>query len=703
MEIQNRGQPTKIGLVQINNSFSGKSYLPLSIGMLQAYAQKALTRPDDFEFLIPVFDRRRVDEMVEYLSDADIVGFSNYVWNNNISHTVANKLKQRKPKILIMFGGPQVPDRLGRRRLKAKISGRLQLVNNPYEEYEEWYDASRVETYLRAYPYIDIACHGEGEPIFLSILENFKNDWMKIPSISFLDRNTGEFIQTSRELRVKNLDQFPSPYLEGTFDRLMRENPNHSWIVMWETNRGCPFSCTFCDWGGAVLAKVNKFGMDRIYKEVDWFFEHKIHYVVCADANFGIFARDLDIARYMAKKRIETGIPLFVSIQSTKNAQERSYLVQKEFAMAGMNTTIVLSRQSMDPETLADIKRANISDEVYINLQRKFNADRIETLTDLILPLPGETYTSFVKGVDELLNLGQHNRINFNNLSILPNAEMGDPEYQQKYKMETIITKVVNTHGLLPDDDEIIETQELVISTSTASREDWRRMRAFGWIVSFLHFDKVLQIPIINLRHLANISYGDILELFSEGIYNKLDPTGTYPTLDEIRQFFLDKAMDMQNGGYEFPHSKEWLNIFWHPDEYMFIKLIVEGRLNNFYQEAFSALTLLIKAKSPESKLDLSTLLADAIRLNQAMIKIPFQTTDITVITSYNTYELYRSIVENSPIPLNHQQHTYIINRTQETWDSLAEWLEKVPWYGYRRGAYLYGTTDKDISIAGHY
>ena len=702
MEVQNRGRPIKVGLVQINNSFSGKSYLPLSIGMLQAYAQKALESPQNFEFMTPIFDRRRVDEMVEYLSDADLVGFSNYVWNNNISHALAGKLKQRKPEILIFFGGPQVPDRLGRKRLKAKISGRLQLINNPYEEYEEWFDASRVETYLRDHPYIDIACHGEGEPIFLSILKNFQNDWMQIPSISFLHRDTNEFTQTPRELRSKNLDQFPSPYLEGTFDRLMKENPNHSWIVMWETNRGCPFSCTFCDWGGAVLAKVNKFGMDRIYQEVDWFFEHQIHYVLCADANFGIFARDLDIARYMAKRRIETGVPLFVSIQSTKNAQERSYLVQKEFAMAGMNTTIVLSRQSMDPGTLVDIKRANISDDVYINLQKKFNADRIETLTDLILPLPGETYTSFVQGIDELLNLGQHNRINFNNLSILPNAEMGDPEYQEKYKLDTIVTRVVNTHGLLPDDDEIIETQELVVSTSTASREDWRRMRAFGWMVSLLHFDKILQIPIINLRHLTNISYGDILELFSERIYNKLDPTREFSTLDEVRQFFLDRAMDMQNGGYEFPHSKEWLNIFWHPDEYMLIKLVVANRLNDFYEEAMTALTLLIRSRLPELEFDLS-LLSDAIELNRAMVKIPFQTEDVSVTTSYNTYELYRSIVENDPIPLDRKGHVYTINRTQETWTSLADWLEKVPWYGYRRGAYLYGTTDNDVSIAGHY
>ena len=700
METRNRSRPIKVGLMQINNSFSGKSYLPLSVGMIQAYCQKTLENVRDFEFLIPVFNRRPVSEIVEYLLDADIVLVSLYVWNKNISLLVCRELKRRKPNILIAVGGPQVPDRLGRRRQKAKISGTIQLVNNPYEEYEEWFDASRVETYLRDHSYIDIACHGEGEAIALALLKNFDGNWMNIPSISFIESHTGEFKQTNRLPRSANLDQFPSPYLEGTFDKLMADYPEQDWIVSWETNRGCPFSCTFCDWGGAVLAKVNKFGMDRIQEEVRWFSDHKITFILCCDANFGIFTRDLDIAHYLAKIRIETGFPSYISIQSTKNASERSYLVQKAFANAGMSTTIVLSRQSLDPTTLADIKRSNISNDVYSYLQRKFNADRIETLTDLILPLPGETYNSFVNGVCELMNLGQHNRINFNNLSSLPNAEVGDPDYQKKYGLKIVVTKVVNTHGFLPDNDEIMEEQELVVATNTANLEDWRRMRAFGWMVSFLHFDKLLQIPIINLHHLANISYRKILELFSEINASPLAAPGTFPTLEEIRQFFLDRAMAMQNGDYEFPHSKEWLNIFWHPDEYMLIKLVTENKLHVFYNEALEAMSLLVKSKS--QNFDLS-ILSDAIKLNEAMMKLPLQTTDLEVTTSYNTHEIYRSIVEDNPIPIDHKVNKYKVDRTTEVWNSLDDWLEKVPWYGYRRGAYWYGTVNTEISLAGHY
>jgi radical SAM superfamily enzyme YgiQ (UPF0313 family) len=39
---------------------------------------------------------------------------------------------------------------------------------------------------------------------------------------------------------------------------------------MMETNRGCPFSCTFCHEGNALISKVNKFSLDRVKAELDY-------------------------------------------------------------------------------------------------------------------------------------------------------------------------------------------------------------------------------------------------------------------------------------------------------------------------------------------------------------------------------------------------------------------------------------------------
>jgi hypothetical protein len=121
---------TTVGLVQINTSVSGQNYLPLSVGTLQAYAQRHLTNPAQYRFLLPVYSRGPVEAKVEALLDADVVLFSAYVWNFRISLEIARRLKAMRPDTLIVFGGPHVPDRIG--------------------------------DFLHQHRFIDLACHGGG-------------------------------------------------------------------------------------------------------------------------------------------------------------------------------------------------------------------------------------------------------------------------------------------------------------------------------------------------------------------------------------------------------------------------------------------------------------------------------------------------------------------------------------------------------------
>src|SRR5260370_12762215 len=86
-------RPSKIGLVQINNSFSGQNYLPYSIALLQTYVQRFAPDPGRFEFLTPLYKRVRIAAPVEALKRADLVGFSTSVWNGRISLAIALPLK----------------------------------------------------------------------------------------------------------------------------------------------------------------------------------------------------------------------------------------------------------------------------------------------------------------------------------------------------------------------------------------------------------------------------------------------------------------------------------------------------------------------------------------------------------------------------------------------------------------------------------
>ena len=659
----------KVGLVQINNSYSGQSYLPYSVGLLQAYIQKHSPIKDQIEFLPSIYSRAPAEESSNTLIGCDVVGFSGYVWNIRLSLEVARLLKQKSPKTLIVFGGPQVPD--------------------------------SPEAFLRKNPFIDFVVHGEGEVVFCQLMEKLKNrEWESLDSVSFITPN-GEIVSKPKAPRMADLSAVPSPYLTNVFDPIIKANPKERWIVVWETNRGCPFSCTYCDWGSATQARVYQFEMDRLFQEVDWFAKHKVPFIFCADANFGILNRDYDIAAKVAEIKQTTGYPETLSVQNTKNATDKAYKVQKLLAESGLTRSVTISYQSTDETTLKNIKRANISQKFFKDLQSRFASDKISTYTDIILGLPGETYDSFSTGVSQVIEDGQHNRIVFNNLSILPNAEMGNPEYQKKFGLETIQNEVVYIRGSINKaKDEISEVQDLVISTGSMPRPEWVKTRAFAWMTNFLHFLKTLQIPNVILHEVFGLTYKEIFEIFTENKHEDLK------TLNEVKNYFIQKAKDIQEkSDYEFCPSEKWLGIYWPADEYVFINLCADGKLNAFYEDAEKAISRYLNDKFDKVP---AFLIQQAIYLNKNLMKLPFQNTDTKITLTYDLWNYYRAVLMGEKTSLNETKTTYKINRSQKTWSSWEDWCREVVWYGNKNASYLYGvdtepTLAAEPQIAGHH
>ena len=61
-----------------------------------------------------------------------------------------------------------------------------------------------------------------------------------------------------------DLGIYPSPYTTGEFDHWV----DGKFYLPIETNRGCPYGCTFCDWGAATLAKIARLSDERVFGEV---------------------------------------------------------------------------------------------------------------------------------------------------------------------------------------------------------------------------------------------------------------------------------------------------------------------------------------------------------------------------------------------------------------------------------------------------
>jgi len=188
------------------NAAASLAYLPHSVALLQAYAEKYAPGDLALSFLPILYNAEPTAKAADCLITADLVGFSTYVWNIRYSLSLAAELKRRRRDIIIVMGGPHIPD--------------------------------EAEAFLRQNPCVDVVCHGEGEQTFLELLTRARTrDWHGIASTSFLAVG-GALAAHPRRPRMKDLDQVPSPMLDGTYARVMAESPEQKWLATWETNRG---------------------------------------------------------------------------------------------------------------------------------------------------------------------------------------------------------------------------------------------------------------------------------------------------------------------------------------------------------------------------------------------------------------------------------------------------------------------------------
>ena len=637
---------TRVGLSNINISFGGQSYFPYSIGLLQSYALSHIPEVvERFEFGRPLYKKIPLEQAVDHLSGSEIAFFSLSIWNAELSKAIAKTLKENNPGTIKVFGGCSVPPE------------------------------SRIEPFLSEYPYVDLACHGEGEKIFAGILDNYNNrDWSKVPSVSF--RHNGGIISTPRASRIEALSEIPSPYLTGLFDEFLKENPA-GWIGLWETNRGCPYTCSYCEWGGEVGKKVTWLEMDRIMEEIDWFSQNKVEFVRCADANFGIKPkRDIEIVKKLAENHVRYGYPQAVSVENAKNSNEATFEIQKILNDSGLSKGVNLAIQSLHEETLQAIARKNISNDLYAKLQAMFENAGISTFTDMIIGLPEESYDTFVDGVVKLMEGGQHNSMSYYNALILPNAAMGDSEYQKKYGIKTARIRQICNHEEISQET-IHEVEDIVIGNNTLSTKDWRRVKAFAWESSLLYHRKLLQIPLTIAHDVYGANYRNLFEAFSEA------DGGKTPLLREVNNFFIEKARAIQEeGSANHIESKNWLNMWWPADQFMLINLAAGGKLDAFYKEAGKVIREVIGKDEPA--------IHEAILLNKHLLKLPFQTQDLELRLSHNIGEVYHGNLIREPVELQKGHFNYLIDRTSKKWNSWEDWCRKVVWWGHKKSKYLY-------------
>jgi radical SAM superfamily enzyme YgiQ (UPF0313 family) len=378
----------------------------------------------------------------------------------------------------------------------------------------------RAAAFLAEHTYVDALVLGEGEIPFRALLASLLGDGalQGVPSLVFRSAD-GTVVATEPAPRLRDYAGLGSPYLDGTFDALLahdraRSEPEHSVrAAVIETNRGCPFTCTFCDWGQAVHTRVHELPLERVHAELEWIARHGLPFVYIADANFGIRPRDRGIVQHLGELRRVHEAPLFCYFHLTKNATERNLATVAALHAAGVGCQVVISMQDTDERVLAAVRRSNITPERALALRRACNDQGIPTLNELLLGLPGQTLASLRTTLTGAVSPYPGDSFFIYPVRVLENAELGSPDERARHGL---VTRAVVTSG---SDDVVDESEDVVVATATLPPADWRRAWRFAQLLSAIYNLRVLHLLVHHIR----FTRGEDLAAFVDHMLDELE------------------------------------------------------------------------------------------------------------------------------------------------------------------------------------
>ncbi len=618
----------KLFFFQVNYSYGRSVHIPYTAGQLCAYAFADNDVADNYSLENIFFLREPVESVLKRIDNPAIVAFSTYIWNCNYNKTVAKKIKEKYPDCVIVFGGHHV----------APGGGMLEEC-----------------------PYIDYLLHGEGEVIFRRLMRSLigLDKAEDIPGISM---RTDFGILTNPEMVSTECD-FPSPYTNGYFDKILKENPDKDFMALIETSRGCPNSCAYCDWS-CMKSKIRKFPIERIYGEIDWMKNNRIYGLGSADSNFGMFKRDEDITDRIIAAKKEGGRPLGFQTSYAKNSTQTVFNIGLKLEKSGMNKGITLSFQSMNKDTLKNIGRENISIEYYSELMELYNNAGVATYTELILGLPGETYESFVDGIDQLLNLGQHNSIYIHNCEWLPCSIMGKKEYIDRYQIGISNVPLNQPHRELNNNDDIPESSSIVTSTYSMSNDDWKKMNLFSFAVQCFHHMGILQFFALYLYQEGYCSYKEFYSSLLEYILANPETVAgkTFAAIEKYLEKVIAETDTLSCS------DKRFGNVLWPFEEYAYLCTVYEA--DKFYDETVDFLL----SFGIEEKI-----FRELLEFQRNMPKQPFKKL-VKLDFSYDFLEYFLSALDGKKIALKKCYNTVTIDA--KPFASWEEFAKRVAWYG---------------------
>ena len=309
---------------------------------------------------------------------------------------------------------------------------------------------------------------------------------------------------------------------------------------MIQTNRGCPFTCTFCVDGADTVNRVNQFGLGRVSSELNYIGEHvtsNIHSLHISDLNFGMYPRDLEICDGIVDIQKKYDYPHRVLSTTGKNKKER--IIQ---AIEKLNGTmsLTMSVQSMDEQILRNIRRSNISVDHMLALEPTIKKVGLVTESEVILALPGETYQTQISTLKKLLS-AKLDYIQVYTCMLINGSELNTPEQRKKWNFKTKFRILPRDFTTLRNGKNVIETEEVIVGSDTLSFEEYLELRSLSFSI-FVTNIGIIYDSLLKFLRQNNI---EIFDLFFQ-MMKQIDsaPPLVQKIFDSVKNDMVDELWD---------------------------------------------------------------------------------------------------------------------------------------------------------------
>ena len=302
------------------------------------------------------------DEILKdiYLTGADVVCFSCYIWNISFVKDLLCDLHKILPETKFWAGGPEVS-----------------------------FDA---EAFLRKTPQMTGVMTGEGEKTFLELVHYYvdgEGSLTEIPGIVYRD---GEEIHNNGWRELTDLSEIPFVYEQ------LEDFENK--IIYYESSRGCPFSCSYCL--SSIDKKLRFRNLELVRRELQFFLDRKVPQVKFVDRTFNCrHEHAMEIWRYILEHdngvtnfHFEISADLLRDEEIQLMSKMRPGLIQLEIGVQSTNTdTIHAIHRHMD---LVKLERSVAKIHSFGNIHQHL---------DLIAGLPYEDYNTFHRSFNDVYEM----------------------------------------------------------------------------------------------------------------------------------------------------------------------------------------------------------------------------------------------------------------------------------------------------------